>query len=573
MPAPSPELRSARRFADITASPPHFEEVQAEYDEIGSALDTANGIEEATQAFARWDALRRAFATWSSLTELQFQRYTTNPEYKTAVDLHNALRPKITGLDVAMKRRFLAHPLRAELERRLGEYVFARWETDVTAYDPVIEPFAVQESTLTDEYTALIASAKVGFRGEQLNLAVLGKYAEDPDRETRRDAQIAKWSFFAQHGDEIDRIFDKLVHVRTEMAREMDFHNFTELAYRRLTRTDYGPAEVARWREEIVREIVPLAQRIVERQAKELGIDRVMLWDEKVYSRAGAPKPPQRYDDMLGCARDAFNAMNPSLGSFARMMMERELIDLQSRDGKANAGFCTSFPAYGLPYVFANFNGSTHDVNVLLHEFGHAFQCYQSREIPISDCLWPTFEACEIHSMSMEFFTWPQLERFFGDEAQRYRLEHLQSSLTVLPYAAAIDHFQHLVYEHPEATPEERHGFWRQLEATYMPWRSYDGLEYPERGAFWQHQRHVFIVPFYYIDYTLAMCCALQFWARSLDDYDRALKDYIDLCKRGGTMPFQSLVRSAGLQSPFEPGVLHNVTQRAANMIGATSSW
>jgi M3 family oligoendopeptidase len=175
--------------------------------------------------------------------------------------------------------------------------------------------------------------------------------------------------------------------------------------------------------------------------------------------------------------------------------------------------------------------------------------------------------------MSMEFFTWPQLERFFGDEAQRYRLEHLQSSLTVLPYAAAIDHFQHLVYEHPEATPEERHGFWRQLEATYMPWRSYGGLECPERGAFWQHQRHVFIVPFYYIDYKLAMCCALQFWARSLDDYDRALKDYIDLCKRGGTMPFQSLVRSAGLQSPFEPGVLHNVTQRAANMIGATSSW
>jgi M3 family oligoendopeptidase len=566
--APSPELRPAQRFADITAAPPHFEEVQAEYDSIAASLEAAISLDEALQAFIRWDALRRAFLTWSSLTELQFQRFTDNAECKAAVDAHNALRPKITGLDVAMKRKFLASPLRSELERKLGEYVFARWETDVTAYDPVVEPFAVQESTLADEYTALLAAAKIDFRGEPLNLSVLAKYAEDSDRETRRAAQVAKWNFFARHGEDIDGIFDKLVHVRDEMARELEFRNFTELAYRRLTRTDYGPAEVARWREEIVREIVPLAQKIVERQAQQLGIDRVMLWDERLYSREGAPKPPQRYDDMLAAARDAFDAMSPSLGTFARMMMERELIDLQSRDGKANAGFCTSFPTYGLPYVFANFNGTTHDVNVLVHEFGHAFQNYESRTIPISDYLWPTFEACEIHSMSMEFFTWPQLERFFGPEAQRYRLEHLQSSLTVLPYAAAIDHFQHLVYENPDASPEERHGFWKQMEATYLPWRRYDGIEHLERGAFWQHQRHVFLVPFYYIDYTLAMCCALQFWARSLDDYAGALHDYTELCKRGGTMPFQALVRSAGLQSPFEAGVLHNVAQRAAEMIG-----
>ena len=568
MASTSPELRPAQRFTDIAATPPHFEEVQAEYDAIGASLENAQTIEEATQTFARWDALRRAFLTWSALTELQFQRFTGNPEFRAAVELHNALRPKITGLDVAMKRKFLAHPLRAGLERQLGEYVFARWETDVTAYDPVIEPFAVQESTLQDEYTALVASAKIDFRGEQLNLSTLGKYAEDPDREARREAQVAKWSFFEEHGAEIDGIFDKLVHVRHEMALELEFHNFTELAYRRLTRTDYGPAEVARWREEIVREIVPLSQRVIERQARELGIESVMLWDERVYSREGAPKPPQRYDDMLSAARDAFDAMSPNLGSFARMMMERELIDLQSRDGKANAGFCTSFPAYGLPYVFANFNGSTHDVNVLVHEFGHAFQNYESREIPISDYLWPTFEACEIHSMSMEFLTWPQLERFFGSKAERYRLEHLQHSLTVLPYAAAIDHFQHMVYENPGATPEERHGFWKQMETTYMPWRRYGGIDYLERGAFWQHQRHVFIVPFYYIDYTLAMCCALQFWARSLDDYARALNEYTELCRRGGTMPFQTLLRSAGLQSPFEPGVLHEVAQRAAETIG-----
>lgn len=566
--APSPELRPAARFADISATAPQFEELQAEYDAIAASLEAAQQAPQALEAFAKWDELRRGFATWSSLTELQFQRDTRNREYKAAVESLNQLRPKITGLDVTMKRKFLASPLRPALETRLGEYLFSRWETEVTAYDPVIEPFSVQESTLEDEYTALLASAQFEFRGEKLNLSLIGKYGENPDRETRREATMVKWEFFSRNRAQLDRIYDDLVRVRHTMARELEFRNFTELAYRRLTRTDYGAAEVARWREEIVREIVPLAQRIIERQARELGVDRVAIWDERMFSRLGAPQPPQRYADMLTAARGAFDSISPEIGGFARMMIDRDLIDLESREGKAAGGFCTSFPAYGLPYVFANFNGTTHDVNVLVHEFGHAFQGYSSRSIAVSDYLWPTFEACEIHSMSMEFLAWPQLERFFGSEAQRYRSEHLQSSLAILPYAAAIDHFQHLVYEHPEATPEERHGFWKQMEATYMPWRRSDGIEHVDHGALWQQQRHVYLVPFYYIDYTLAMCCALQFWSRSLDDYSRALSDYTALCKRGGTLPFQSLVASAGLESPFKPGVLHGVAQRAAETIG-----
>lgn len=568
MPALTPQLRPAQRFSDITASAPHFDEVQAEYDAIAQALEDATTVQQGTDAFARWDALRRSFATWSALTELQFQRDTRNPDFKTAVEQLNVLRPKLTGLDVMMKRKFLASPLRRLLEHEIGSYVFERWEMDVTSYDPVIEPFAVHESTLEDEYTALIASAKIEFRGENLNLSRLGKYAEDPDRETRHASTVAKWDFYERNGATIDRIFDDLVRVRHKMARELEFRNFIELAYRRLARTDYGPAEVARWREEIVREIVPLAQRIVRQQAQKLGVDRVMLWDERVFSTAGGPKPPQGYDAMLSAAREAFDGLGPQIGSFARMMMDRELIDLQARDGKAMAGFCTSFPTYGLPYVFANFNGTTHDVNVLVHEFGHAFQGYESRDMAVSEYLWPTFESCEIHSMSMEFFTYPQLERFFGPEAQRYRVEHLQSSLTVLPYAAAIDHFQHMVYENPDATREQRHGFWKQIEAAYLPWRSFDGIAHLERGAFWQHQRHIFIVPFYYIDYSLAMCCALQFWAKSLDDYRAALSEYTALCRRGGTMPFQALVESAGLQSPFQPGVLKRVAEVAAETIG-----
>lgn len=563
-----PEFKSAHHFAEITAAPPDFERTRKYYDEMTAQLESAQNLDEALDVFMRWDAARRDFLSWSSLTDLQFQQDTGSAQFKAATDLLNALRPKMEGLDVALKRKFLSSPLRPGLERQLGEYVFARWQTEVTAYDPVIEPFAVKEAKLQDEYVELLAQATFEFRGQRLNLPQMSKFAEDPDRGVRREASAEKWAFFSRNQDRLDGIYDALVHVRTEMAHELDYHNFIELGYRRLTRTDYGPAQVAGYREEIVREIVPLAQRIVAQQARDLRIDRVMLWDEHVFEREGAPKPPQEYDGMVRAAREAFNGLGTEIGGFAELMIQRDLLDLQARGGKAGGGFCTSFPTYGVPYIFANFNGTTHDVNVLVHEMGHAFQNYSSREIPISDYLWPTYEACEVHSMSMEFFTWPQLERFFGADAQRYRIQHLKSSILFLPYGAAVDHFQHFVYEHPDVSPADRHAFWKQLEATYLPWRRYDGIEHLDRGGYWQLQRHIYLMPFYYIDYTLAMCCALQFWSRSLDDYESALRDYRELCRKGGRLPFQALMRSAGLHSPFDPSVLHEVAQRAADVMG-----
>jgi M3 family oligoendopeptidase len=565
--APQP-FKPAQRFAEITAAPPDFERTRGIYDDLTARLDSAQNVEQALRVFTDWDALRREFMSWSSLTDLQFQQDTSNAQYKAATDLLNELRPKIEGLDVALKRKFLSSQHRAAMERELGAYVFARWQTEVTAYDPVVETFAVKEAKLQDEYIELLAQATFDFEGEHLNLPQMSKFAEHPKRNLRHEAAKVKWAFFSRNREQLDRIYDALVHVRTETARELDYPNFIDLGYRRLTRTDYGPEQVAGYREEIVREIVPLATRIVERQARNLGVDRVMIWDEHVFDSSASPKPPQEYDRMLASARDAFKGLGPEIGGFAELMIQRDLLDLKARGGKAGGGFCTSFPTYGVPYIFANFNGTTHDVNVLVHEMGHAFQNYASREIPISDYLWPTYEACEVHSMSMEFFTWPQLERFFGADAQRYRLQHLQSSILFLPYGAAVDHFQHFVYENPDVSPADRHAYWKQLEATYLPWRCYGGIEHLERGGYWQMQRHIYLMPFYYIDYTLAMCCALQFWSRSLDDYERALADYRQLCRQGGRQPFQALVRSAGLRSPFDAGVLHDVAERAAGVLG-----
>ena len=260
--------------------------------------------------------------------------------------------------------------------------------------------------------------------------------------------------------------------------------------------------------------------------------------------------------------------MGGGLGDFFRRMDTGGFLDLDARKGKANGGFCTSFPTHGMPFVYANFNGTKHDVEVLTHEIGHAFQNYSSREQWPMDYFWPTFESCEVHSMGLEFLTWPHMDAFFGEDGDRFRRFHLTEALTFLPYGTAVDHFQHLIYERPDATPEERHGMWQEMERTYLPWRDYGDLAHPKMGGRWQHQSHIYGSPFYYIDYVLAQTCALQFWAKAEVDRESTMKDYVELCERGGSLPFQALVRSAGLTSPFDAGCLSDVVKRAKGTLG-----
>jgi M3 family oligoendopeptidase len=175
------------------------------------------------------------------------------------------------------------------------------------------------------------------------------------------------------------------------------------------------------------------------------------------------------HDWMLKQAQTMFDAIHPELGRFFKMMVEQHLLDLQNCPGKAGGGFCTSFPTHDVPYVFANFNGTKNDVQVFTHEMGHAFQMWRSRHLPVFDYLWPTLESCEIHSMSLEFLTGSQMDQFFGDQAEHFRQQHLAWSILFLPYGVAVDHFQHLVYANPEATPQDRHQMAKSLKGLPNP--------------------------------------------------------------------------------------------------------
>jgi M3 family oligoendopeptidase len=348
----------AIHFRDIVAPPPKYEEVAAEHQSIHRDFDAASDVEGRLAALRRWDVLRRRLDTWSSLTQLRFNQDTRNEEYKKARDYADALRPKLMELDVAMKRKLVESPHRSELQGRLGPQAFALWESEITTYDPAIEQEMVREAALESEYVELQAAAQLEFRGRKYNLSEIVKFREDPDRQTRYDAERVRWSWFAENAAAMDRIFDDLVRLRTEMARKLGFENYIGLAYKRLCRIDYSQADVEVFRRAVREHVVPLAAELRRRQARDLGLDELMFWDLALYDPKGNPAPQGDHDWMLDRAQEMFDELGGGMGEFFRTMNDGGLLDLKNREGKAGGGFCTGFPAYGLPYIFANFNGT-----------------------------------------------------------------------------------------------------------------------------------------------------------------------------------------------------------------------
>jgi M3 family oligoendopeptidase len=551
------------KFTDVTAETPTIESLAAAYAEINARLDAgALGA-----ALADWEKLRRAVETWSALVHLRFEQDTANAGAKAAKDYADELNPVATGHEIALKRRLLAMD-RAEVAAITGDHALRLWEMDVTTFEPVIQGDLEQESKLNSKYTELLASAKIAVGGEVVNLSGLAPFAQSLDRGTREAAMRGLWAFFAANGDAFDGIFDDLVKLRHGMAKKLGFENYIELGYRRMRRVDYNAADVARYREQILAHVTPLVTKIMEARRAAHGWEKLQAWDEPLTDPLGNPKPAGAEKYLTAQAQKMFENMAPELASFFQAMTEGGFLDLDNRPTKAPGGFCTSFPNAGMPYIFANFNGTHHDIDVFTHEMGHAFQNFCSRDLPGFDYLWPTMESAEIHSMSLEVLAFPQIALMVGDAAaERYRRMHLIESLAFLPYGVCVDHFQHEIYANPDATPAERHAMWKRLESLYLPWRDFGDVEYAAKGGYWQKQMHIYGSPFYYIDYTLALCCALQFWVKSRQDYAGAMRDYVALCGRGGEAPFQALVASAGLISPFAPGALESVVADAESVL------
>lgn len=547
------------KFSEMKYERPDLKKAAEEYAGYIEEFENAESVEAQDEAWQKIEDLESRIGTMSTLVSIRHTVDTLDEFYSAESDYFDENSYLIEEQSSKFAEKLTQAKFRKELEEKYGKQVFALADLEQKTYDPAIAEDRIKESKLSTEYQKLVAAAQIEFDGETLNLAQVAAKFEDLDADVRRRAAEAYFGYYAEHEAEFDRIYDELVKVRHKIATGLGFKNFVELAYMRMNRTDYDADDVARYREEIHKKIVPLCSKLYERQKERLKLDKMTFYDEKLSFLSGNPKPQGDPDWIVDRASEMYAELSDETDEFFSFMRKYELLDLVAKKGKASGGYCTHIYDYGAPFIFSNFNGTLGDVNVITHEAGHAFQGYMSRDAKRNAYLSPTIEACEIHSMSMEFFTWPWMKKFFKEDSDKYKYAHLASAITFLPYGVAVDEFQYEVYSKPEMTPAERKECWKKIEAKYLPERNYDGLDYLERGQYWVRQAHIYEVPFYYIDYTLAQVCAFQFFVRDLADHEAAWKDYVKLCKIGGELPFTALVEYAGLKNPFEEGCLDEV--------------
>ncbi|WP_019153011.1 M3 family oligoendopeptidase [Robertmurraya massiliosenegalensis] len=553
-------------FDQYTYTRPNFEEVEKSLEELITKFNEAQTADEQNEVMNEINEIRDELGTMFNLVYIRHSIDTNDEFYKQEQDAMDDLEPQVDGLVTKYYEALVNSKFRQELENKWGKQLFALAEAQLKVFSPEVVPLLQTENKLSSEYTKLIASAKIMFEGEERTLAQMEPFTESKDRDMRKRASEARFGFLAEQEEELDRIYDQLVKVRTEIAQKLGYNNFVELAYYRMYRTDYNAEMVANFRKQVKSFIVPIATKLRKRQQERIGVDSLKYYDEGFNFVSGNAVPKGSPEWIIDNGQKMYNELSQETGEFFQYMRDEGLMDLVAKKGKAGGGYCTFIENYKAPFIFSNFNGTSGDIDVLTHEAGHAFQIYSSRHFDIPEYYWPTYEAAEIHSMSMEFFTWPWMDLFFEEDTEKYKFSHLSSSLLFLPYGVSVDEFQHWVYENPNATPQERKAAWREIEKTYLPHRDYDGNKYLENGGFWQRQGHIYNSPFYYIDYTLAQICAFQFWKKSRENHDEAWSDYLKLCKLGGSLPFTGLVKEANLISPFEEGCVQSV-------VGEIESW
>lgn len=552
-------------FRDL--HPPLPDDLDEQYQDLRRSIERAEGSAELALVIESWEAVRRASVTWGCWVALRYAQDTTCEARQQAQAKLDAWQVHQTERENQVKWALLSHPASRELG--IGEHVFEMWDVDRKVSSEETREFATRENQISSAYTKLMASMRVDWDGGRLTLAGLTPHLSDPDRATRRRAYGLLDAWMIAHAEELDDLFAELVSLRHQMARALGYSDYVEMGYDRRRRIGYGPRDVAVWRAEILERVVPVARALRSSQAEKLGVERLMAWDREIHDPVGNPKPSGDEAWMIDRAREMFDALDAEeLGPFFRLLSERGYMDLEGRSGKAGGGFCMGFPTERMPFIFANFNGSMGDARVFTHEVGHAFQFWKSAEYGLYEYMRPTADTAEMHSMSLEFLVWPHLEKLFGDQAERFRRLHLTERLTFLPYGVAVDHFQHLVYSHPEATPHQRLDMWREMEATYLPTLDWGDIDYGSQGRRWQLQRHIYKAPFYYIEYTLAQAVAMQFWDLSGHDPEVAMSRYKALCARGGSAPFEELIDLVGFKSPFKPGSLEETTNKATAYLG-----
>lgn len=550
---------------------PDIEKTGIAFTELIESFKKAKNADEADKYMSEINSLRNEFESMKVIAFINYSNDTFNSGYSAEEDFFDENYPVFEKYVVEYYKALVTSDFRKELSGKYGNHLFEIAEISLKGFSPEIIEDMQKENHLGHEYMTLKASAKIMFDGLDRNLQELEPFMESPDRDVRKMAFNAYWKFFSDNAAEFDEIFDKLVYLRNDKALKMGYKNYTELGYILMKRMDYNKEMVNNFRANIKKYIVPLAEKFREKQRQRLGWDKLMVYDVFLQFKTGNATPKGNPEWIVDNGKKMYDELSPETKVFYDFMYNNDLMNVFSRKGKADMGYCDYISKYKSPYIFANMNGTDDDITVLTHEAGHAFQAFESRNFHFREYCEPTMETAEIHSMSMEFLTYPWMNLFFKEDTEKFKYTHICSSINFLPYGVIVDAFQHWIYENPSVSPSDRKSKWRELEKEFMPHLNYGEIEFLEKGGRWQKQGHIYESPFYYIDYCLAQICALQIWSRAIHngngEYKNTLKDYIALCGKGGSKSFLELVKETNLESPFEESVIKKLAGEVENYI------
>jgi len=555
-------------FSQLKYERPDYDMVEKECKKMVEDIKNAKSYGDIKDVLERRERLYSTIATMSTIAYIRNTLDTTDEFYEKEVEFINEREAEAEIAMTEVSKALLECGFTEDIAADFGPEFLVIEKREVDKFREELVPYKQKEAKLTMRYQKIMATARIEFDGKTLNLYGIQKYFEHPDREMRKAAFKAYSDFYHSNEEELESIFDELVKIRNEMGRALGYENYIPLAYMQQERSDYGQEEVAAFREQVRKEIVPLCEKLYRAQEKRIGVDKLKVYDEKFIFPDGNAVPAGDDEYLVDEARKMYHEMSPETGEFIDFMIKHGLMDLKNKPNKASTGYMTYLPDYKAPFVFSCFNQTIFDIQVLTHEMGHAFAGYMAmREHKTMNYYSVSTDIAEIHSMAMEQFAYPYAERFFGKDADKFRYAHLQEAITFVPFGVAVDEFQHIMYANPGLTPKERTYEWHKLEKKYMPWRDYDGDEFMERGGYWYHKLHIFLYPFYYINYTLTTMGAMELKKRYAVNKEQAWKDYLALCKAGGSTNYLNLLKLANLSVPFEEGSVAKAISYARDIL------
>ena len=545
-----------------------IEEIREELQAVLAEIQNAKCHNCVLRARERMLKLLLRYSSNASLCYIRYSCNTADEYYVKEHEYFDEIGPEVSALLTEISNALLASPYRAELEKVLGPVYFRYREVESKAMSPEIVEDMIEENKLCSEYSKLMAGLEFQFRGETYSRAALAGFFKDDDRETRKEAYEVFGKKMLEVAPQLDDIYDRMVKVRDKMAKKLGYKNFIELGYYRMNRVSYGQKEVETFRKNVLESWVPANSRLRLENAKDLGLDKYMFYDDGVIIPGGDPRPTGGKEEIFQAAREMYHEMSDESAAFIDLMLDNDAFDVDARKNKWGGGYCSEIAQYKQPFILANFNGTAGDVDVMTHEAGHAFNAFLIADNKFAlEIGCGGMETAETHSMSMEYFAWKYIHKFFGEDAKKYKYMHALENFSFIPYGTMVDAFQHIVYENPEMTPAQRNEAWLELERKFRPHIQLEGIPFIEEGRRWQYQMHIYESPFYYIDYCLAQTAAFGFLLASQEDYDGAYARYIRLMKQGGETYYEELLKEAEIPSPFQEGALQTLAEKVEALL------